>query len=1076
MENTQLTQPCTQPMVDPRRIGRNNSGLSNVDISDVMCILHPCSPAAFKIVAETADASPQHVLQNAGFHSFDDDLSQTALEEQETFILDTDSGSRALDLALRFSTRTIRPELGFVFGRHRGNCDVVLLTDSGRRISNVHFRIYVNAQGVLMLADMSTNGTLVDDTMLKGRATGHDTTRMLTGGSVIQILSPSSDELIKFIVRIPSREGFEESYNERLLKHLEMSAAHATKERQIPTHGHVAQQATAQKANNRMPLMNNPLGMHWSGGDKYNVVGRIGKGAFAMVYQLATKSDGQLYAAKELEKRRFIKNGVIDRKLDNEMQIMKSVSHPNIVRYIDYHDVQNHLYIIMEFVPCGDLQQYLNLKGCLPESLGKRMAAQVFDALDYLHIKKITHRDIKPDNILLADLHPNSFVIKLSDFGLSKVVTDNETFLKTFCGTLLYCAPEVFPHYDHHMGNKKRPRRESNKQAQKFHSYSQSVDVWSFGAVLWFSLCLKPPFEGVADNTGRGMFEKIMGTPLEHGDLAKQGVSDAAVDLLATMLNTDPASRPSAASCLRHKWFTGRDDLAVAGGAVNLGLLAIAEEDEIVEGYGHPDMSSLSIHESDQQDSQHSHDSEVSIHSGDIAFFDPRQSKRFKSNAFHSQRQDDALRSSQELYHSIPIMHQPDAAMIHEQTPRRVKLFGEISRSALNSSKALIEEVNDTSAATNGSYDGERYGESDIHGSAEYYKDQSGQQESNDGAVASPSLLGAESMVREMNMDSPRDSAQSTRSLGDGTDGPKTPQTSHDDQQGSAAKSTPLSDVTPKPAQQPVFSRQIKIPIPASFYFVPDDPSTHNLEYASKISGRNYLKSGASLPETTAGSTSEHDEQAHLDHDQEQLDTDDLQRSSDRGNHAPLLTPLSSEFLKPPPRLGRLITTMDSSPQMTLTLTGRDTTWGRAPSNDIMYPDGNDTRVARRALIIRFGGKGIDDSHQADNPDWPKQIPDLHTIIATESRLGISVNGIRLKKGEVGRMQYGKIHTGDEVEVYPGSEGSGGVIQSGAERIAFRVEIYHGEGRLPRLEGNKFKVEVEGSSGSGGKGKEKASG
>ena len=101
MELDEATQ-CTQGVMDPRRVGRNNSGLSYADISDVLCILHPCSPAAFEVVARTADRAPQHVLQNTDFDDFEDGVNSADLEEHETFILEDNQPREALDLALRF--------------------------------------------------------------------------------------------------------------------------------------------------------------------------------------------------------------------------------------------------------------------------------------------------------------------------------------------------------------------------------------------------------------------------------------------------------------------------------------------------------------------------------------------------------------------------------------------------------------------------------------------------------------------------------------------------------------------------------------------------------------------------------------------------------------------------------------------------------------------------------------------------------------------------------------------------------------------------------------------------------------
>ena len=97
----------------------------------------------------------------------------------------------------------------------------------------------------------------------------------------------------------------------------------------------------------------------------------------------------------------------------------------------------------MEYVPMGDLTTYTGSGTVMNEYMAQVMASQICAALRYLHQQKITHRDIKPDNILVAGNQPHIF--KLSDFGLSKIVKDEETFMKTFCGTILYCAPEIYP-------------------------------------------------------------------------------------------------------------------------------------------------------------------------------------------------------------------------------------------------------------------------------------------------------------------------------------------------------------------------------------------------------------------------------------------------------------------------------------------------------------------------------------------------------------------------------------------------------------------------------------------------------
>ncbi|KAF2480462.1 hypothetical protein BDY17DRAFT_336570 [Neohortaea acidophila] len=1030
-EATQCTQN-TQGAVDPRRMGRNNSGLSESDISDVVCILHPCSPAAFKIVASTAERTPFNVLQNDGFQNYEDPLSPQALEEQETFILDKNAPYQAMDLALRFSTPLKNAKLGFVFGRNDNVCDIVLAADTFKRVSNMHFSIFINNSGVLMLQDMSTNGTIVDDVLLKGKISWQ--TRMLNPGSMIQILSPKSDEIVKFIVRIPFRDGHFEAYERKFQLHMHTVATAEAKARQdnIQYQRPVGANGKTQNGGSvKAPLVQNQFGMHWSGGDKYNVVGSIGKGAFATVYQLATKNEGQLYAAKELEKRKFMKNGILDRKLDNEMQIMKAVSHPNIVQYIDYHDHINHMYIIMEFVPCGDLQKYLGHRGKLSEGLGMTMAQQVLDALAYLHKNKITHRDLKPDNILIANMDEAFFSIKLSDFGLSKVVKDNETFLKTFCGTLLYCAPEVFPHFDSHVTGKgtKRTRRGLGQASTKFHGYSQSVDIWSFGAVLWFSLCLKPPFEGVADNTGRGMFDKIMMTPLDLEDLRSQGVSETAMGLLIAMLNTDPAARPSAVQCLQHEWFDSITQGQSQLHASQLGGLGPIQEEDVTAAAETPDVARLSLGELINAQARHLNHAS----SGSQDFLDPRESKRFKTSDAPYREHDEMEDSSPDIFRfsgSIPIMHQSAGGQrlpgVQTQ-PAPQKLFGEISQAALRSSGLLGKDG---------------YESPDVAG-----------HEDSDGALASPSLLGAESLVRELNMDSPR-SVDSQDADAEAVE-PVTPQTpgafklSRSHGNGSHAISG-AEEVTPKQPQKSTFNRQIQIPIPASFYYDPLDPATHNPEYASKVSGRDYVgdvsrgEEDISLPATSNGSITQNDDDAPTQNPA-------VVAAFEAEPPAPQQ---SSQFVKPPPRLGRLISTPDSYAPINLTLSTRVSTWGRAPSNTHPHPDKADTRIPKRGVIIWHHAKDIDAATTATLPEeggedaqaWLK-LPDLHCVISTESSLGIHVNGVLLKKGDAGHMCFGRVYSGDRITVFHDT-------RDGKPGLTFVCEFYHGEAKAVRPVGS----------------------
>ncbi|CAO2656594.1 Nn.00g053970.m01.CDS01 [Neocucurbitaria sp. VM-36] len=1024
---SQQTQPATQQVLDPRRLGRNNSGLNDLDIADVLVILHPATPTAISIVKQAAELRPEHVLFRNSLDSMSGYLDD--IEEQETIIINA-SGDRTghsshagADLALRMSSaRKLRfKELGFIFGRNPNSADIVFGHDTGKRISNQHFRIYLNTDGILMIEDMSTNGTIVDDALLKCKDSRFHKIRMLGSGSIICIQNSNDSEIIKFVVRVPTRVSYMDRFRENLRKFITECSPDIGEEQ-----ARAVQRITKQYGG---PTMK------WDGGEHYNILGQIGKGAFATVYQLATKMAGKLLAAKELEKRRFMKNGMLDKKIDNEMKIMQSLRHPNIVEFVEYYDQGDYLYIIMEYVQQGDLLGFLNQGGSMKEDLARTMAQQILGALNYLHRSKITHRDIKPDNILIADLNP--FTVKLSDFGLSKVVKHDETFLKTFCGTLLYCAPEVFPDY----GNGPSKGTKRRRGAKTYHSYSSSVDIWSFGGVLWYALCGEPPFKGISDTTGEAMYNNIMATHLDPTPLRKVGVSASCIDLLMRMLRTDPSQRPTDRECLNHPWL--KDDAIVPADPT---LQSIVEEDES-EG-AEQQLSQLSIGEqipeSDEEGDILSDDELMGI----VANRDP---KRVRADPLYPRNQlrDHENSSADPSFQSSHLVGEGESFKI-KPMPRQPRLFGEIGQSALQSSGILSAHANDALSHEESVHAAQLGGQPNSGytvGGAEQQAPFTAPAQLDRG-FSSPSLLGAESLVRDMNMASP----QSPISRNQSPFMPATPKTPdvlpHSSLDQSSKNPSQISEPTPK-ARPSGMNRQISLPLTPSYYYNPLDPSTHNPEYASRVSGFDFVT-------------------AKKDVEQGASAYEDTLRASDTSGHSSISNPVAApspsaavpsvpaelDIKAPPKRLGKLVATPDSFvPALTLNINKSKTSWGRLANNTIVYENSRDTRIPKTAFIIFWyssGGQSQDNVEELSQQgkDWTS-LDDLNVGIWTCATHGISINGKHLKqKDDKGRALFGHLHTGDIVQVYHDSRGT--------ECLKFRCEFYLGSGREPRPASDSF--------------------
>eukprot|EP01064_Diplonema_japonicum_P001799 TRINITY_DN11209_c0_g2_i3.p1 TRINITY_DN11209_c0_g2~~TRINITY_DN11209_c0_g2_i3.p1 ORF type:complete len:428 (+),score=120.17 TRINITY_DN11209_c0_g2_i3:40-1323(+) len=202
----------------------------------------------------------------------------------------------------------------------------------------------------------------------------------------------------------------------------------------------------------------------------------IGKGAYAEVRRATNRATGTQVAVKVINRKKIelLSNDVTLEKQWREVAILRKINHPNTVKVLDVFVSSEAIQLVMELATGGDLFDLIRKRGTISEPDAKTIFKQLTSAVSYLHNMGVAHRDIKPENILLAE-QDNVRTIKLTDFGLAKVFGEGvEDSLKTTCGTPMYVAPEVL---------RRGPI-----------SYTESVDVWSLGIVLWVMVTAKPPF------------------------------------------------------------------------------------------------------------------------------------------------------------------------------------------------------------------------------------------------------------------------------------------------------------------------------------------------------------------------------------------------------------------------------------------------------------------------------------------------------------------------------------------------------------------------------------------------------
>ncbi|KAJ8280626.1 hypothetical protein GJAV_G00057040 [Gymnothorax javanicus] len=251
----------------------------------------------------------------------------------------------------------------------------------------------------------------------------------------------------------------------------------------------------------------------------YDIERTLGKGNFAVVKLARHRITKTEVAIKIIDKTQL--DAVNLEKIYREVQIMKMLDHPHIIKLYQVMETKNMLYLVTEYAKNGEIFDYLANHGRLSESEARRKFWQILSAVEYCHNRNIVHRDLKAENLLL-DGHMN---IKIADFGFANFFQPGEP-LATWCGSPPYAAPEVF-------------------EGQQYEG--PQLDIWSMGVVLYVLVCGALPFDGPTLPVlrqrvleGRFRIPYFMTEDCEH--------------LIRRMLVLDPCKRLSVAQIKEHRW------------------------------------------------------------------------------------------------------------------------------------------------------------------------------------------------------------------------------------------------------------------------------------------------------------------------------------------------------------------------------------------------------------------------------------------------------------------------------------------------------------------------------------------
>lgn len=238
-------------------------------------------------------------------------------------------------------------------------------------------------------------------------------------------------------------------------------------------------------------------------------------GTFGKVKIAVNKLTGQEVAVKIVDK---IHAPTVIR----EIETLRKLRHPNIAQLYEVLTTESKIYLVTEYVSGGEIFEHIESNGPMSEGQAKLIFIQLLDAIQYCHDKKVVHRDLKLENIMMdSNMNP-----KIIDFGFTREVETKDKLLETYCGSVAYASPEMV-------------------SGQKYSG--PEADIWSLGVILYTMVCGYLPFD---DDVESRVHAKIMNLEYDVPDF----VTDSCVDLIGKILQLDPKNRISVQKMLEHAW------------------------------------------------------------------------------------------------------------------------------------------------------------------------------------------------------------------------------------------------------------------------------------------------------------------------------------------------------------------------------------------------------------------------------------------------------------------------------------------------------------------------------------------